>query len=134
MPIAKAPGDEVLGGTLNQHGTSLSYPTTHPTTPFSSTTAQALIQSSCLLFMHNLIHPPTHPPTLGAFLMRATSVGRDTALSQILALVQEAQLSKPPIQRYADRLASLFTPCVMLFASLVFMGYVLPPIHPPPHL
>ena len=80
--------------------------------------------------MTNVYTPPHHDtphPTggtinqHGAFLMRATSVGADTALSQILTLVQEAQLSKPPIQRYADRLASYFTPAVMSIASAAFL-------------
>lgn len=57
----------------------------------------------------------------GSFLMRASSVGAHTALSQIVALVHEAQLSKPPIQQYADYLASIFTPTVMTIATISFL-------------
>lgn len=57
----------------------------------------------------------------GSFLLRATSIGAHTALSQIVGLVHQAQLSKPPIQHYADHLATLFTPTVMVIATLSFM-------------
>jgi len=57
----------------------------------------------------------------GSFLMRASSVGSHTALAQIVALVHDAQLSKPPIQQYADYLASIFTPSVMGIATVAFI-------------
>ena len=48
--------------------------------------------------------------------MRATRVGADTVLSQIVRLVQRAQLSKAPIQAYADYVASIFVPVVVALA------------------
>ncbi len=54
----------------------------------------------------------------GAFRLRATRVGRDTALSQIIRLVEEAQGSKAPIQRLADKVAAYFVPAVILIALL----------------
>jgi len=71
MPIEKAPGDEVVGATMNR---------------------------------------------TGAFRFRATRVGRDTALAQVVRLVQEAQGSKAPIQRLADRVSAVFVPAVVLIA------------------
>ncbi|BBO67469.1 copper-translocating P-type ATPase [Desulfosarcina alkanivorans] len=52
---------------------------------------------------------------------RATRVGRETALAQIIRLVQEAQGSKAPIQALADRVAAVFVPAIILIAVLVFI-------------
>ncbi|MEA1865350.1 MAG: heavy metal translocating P-type ATPase, partial [Euryarchaeota archaeon] len=51
---------------------------------------------------------------------RATKIGRDTVLSQIIRLVEEAQGSKPPVQRIADRAVSYFIPTVLAIAILSF--------------
>ncbi|MFL5727201.1 MAG: heavy metal translocating P-type ATPase [Chloroflexota bacterium] len=74
-PVAKAPGDEVVGATVN---------------------------------------------TTGTFLFRATRVGADTALARIVALVERAQGTKPPIQRVADRISEAFVPAVVALASIAF--------------
>jgi len=68
----------------------------------------------------------------GAFTFRASKVGRDTVLAQIVRLVQEAQGSKAPIQRLADRVASYFVPAVMALAALTFLGWLV--FGPPPSL
>jgi P-type Cu+ transporter len=78
MPIEVAPGDEVIGGTLNASG---------------------------------------------SFVMRATRVGRETALARIVDLVREAQGSKAPIQRLADRVSEVFVPVVLLAAALTFAAW-----------
>ena len=61
----------------------------------------------------------------GSFTMRATRVGRDTVLAQIVRLVEEAQGSKAPIQRLADQVAAVFVPAVMGVALLTFAAWLL---------
>jgi len=56
----------------------------------------------------------------GSFRFKATRVGKDTALAQIIQLVQQAQGSKAPIQRVADFVASIFVPVVIVIALLSF--------------
>ena len=83
VPVAKGPGDELIGATVNQ---------------------------------------------TGAFAMRATRVGADTALAQIIKLVQEAQTSKAPIQRVVDKVSSYFVPAVLFLAVATFvLWFVLGP-------
>lgn len=57
----------------------------------------------------------------GAFKFRATKIGKETALSQIIKIVQEAQGSKAPIQKLADQVTSYFVPVVISIAILTFM-------------
>ncbi len=57
----------------------------------------------------------------GSFLMKATRVGSDTLLSQIVHMVSEAQRSKAPIQRLADSVSSYFVPAVVLSAIATFI-------------
>ncbi len=57
----------------------------------------------------------------GAFRFRATRVGKDTMLAQIIRLVQQAQASKAPIQRLADLVASYFVPAVIVIAIMTFV-------------
>ena len=58
--------------------------------------------------------------TTGSFVMRATRVGRDTALAQIVEMVQRAQGSKAPIQRLADQISGIFVPVVLAVAAATF--------------
>ncbi|WP_431188451.1 heavy metal translocating P-type ATPase [Caloranaerobacter azorensis] len=75
IPVDKKEGDEVIGATINKHGT---------------------------------------------FKFKATKIGKDTVLSQIIKLVEEAQGSKAPIQRLADKVAGIFVPTVIGIAILTF--------------
>jgi len=59
--------------------------------------------------------------TTGAFVMRATRVGRETALAHIVELVERAQGSKAPIQRIADRVSEIFVPAILAIAGLTFI-------------
>ena len=56
----------------------------------------------------------------GSFRMKATKVGRDTALAQIIRMVEEAQGTKAPIQRLADRVSGVFVPIVVVVAIITF--------------
>jgi Cu+-exporting ATPase len=78
MPVEKAAGDEVTGGTLN---------------------------------------------TSGSFVMEAERVGSETMLAQIVKLVSEAQRSRAPMQRLADKVAGYFVPAVIAAAILTFFGW-----------
>jgi len=62
---------------------------------------------------------------LGSFRFRATKVGADTALAQIVKLVEEAQGSKAPVQRFADRISAVFVPVVVGLAVLTFLVWLL---------
>jgi Cu+-exporting ATPase len=57
----------------------------------------------------------------GSFTFRATKIGAETALAQIIRLVEEAQGSKAPIQRLADKVASIFVPVVFGIACITFI-------------
>ncbi len=56
----------------------------------------------------------------GSFSFKATRVGAETALAQIIRLVEKAQGSKVPIQRFADKVASVFVPVVIVIAMVTF--------------
>jgi len=79
IPVDKAPGGRVIGGTIN--GT-------------------------------------------GGFIMRAERVGRDTLMSQIVAMVSQAQRSRAPIQRLADVVSSYFVPAVVISAVITFIVWL----------
>ncbi|WP_272976932.1 heavy metal translocating P-type ATPase [Deinococcus geothermalis] len=61
----------------------------------------------------------------GALTFRATRIGADTALAQIIQLVETAQGSKPPIQGLADRVVAVFVPVVLGIAALTFLLWLL---------
>ena len=60
----------------------------------------------------------------GVLHVKATKVGQDTVLSQIVKLVEEAQTQKPPIQRKADAIAEVFVPIVLLLATSTFIFWM----------
>ncbi|MGA8585142.1 MAG: heavy metal translocating P-type ATPase [Roseiarcus sp.] len=78
MPVVKAAGAKVIGGTMNG---------------------------------------------AGSFVMRADKVGRDTMLAQIVQMVAQAQRSRAPIQRLADRVSGWFVPLVIAIAVLAFVAW-----------
>lgn len=61
----------------------------------------------------------------GSFVMRAEKVGADTLLSQIVQMVAQAQRSRAPIQRMADRVSGWFVPAVIAVAVLAFIGWAM---------
>ncbi|KAI3959995.1 hypothetical protein MKW92_012334 [Papaver armeniacum] len=77
-PVAKKPGDKVIGGTVNENG--------------------------CVL-------------------VKVTHVGSETALSQIVQLVEVAQLAKAPVQKLADQISRVFVPVVVVAAILTWLAW-----------
>jgi len=61
--------------------------------------------------------------SLGAFRFRATRIGQETVLAQIVRLVQEAQGGKAPVQRFADLVTAYFVPAVLAIAALTFVAW-----------
>jgi len=70
--------------------------------------------------------------TSGSFVMRAERVGSETTLAQIVKLVSEAQRSRAPMQRQADRVAAIFVPAVVAVAVITFIVWAL--LGPQPRL
>ncbi|KAG0039697.1 hypothetical protein BGZ82_007139 [Podila clonocystis] len=62
---------------------------------------------------------------LGTFDMEAVRVGSETALAQIVQMVEDAQTSKAPIQAYADKIAGYFVPTVIVMAMLTFVVWMI---------
>ncbi len=66
---------------------------------------------------------------MSAVQVRATRVGKDTALAQIVKLVEAAQMSKAPIQAFADYVSSIFVPIVVTVAIFTCLcWYISPPL------
>jgi len=59
----------------------------------------------------------------GMVRLRATTVGKESMLSKIIALVQGAQATKPPVQKLVDRIAAIFVPVVLVIALITFVGW-----------
>jgi Cu+-exporting ATPase len=70
--------------------------------------------------------------TTGSVVFRATRVGKDTALGQIIRLVEDAQTAKAPVQRLADTVAGVFVPIVLVIAIAAFVMWF--DFGPPPAL
>ncbi|BAT97049.1 hypothetical protein LR48_Vigan11g142200 [Vigna angularis] len=62
----------------------------------------------------------------GCLLVKATHVGSDTALSQIVQLVEAAQLAKAPVQKLADNISRVFVPIVVVAALITWLGWFIP--------
>jgi len=61
----------------------------------------------------------------GTLHVRATRVGKDTFLAQMVRMVKDAQADKPPIQRFADRVSNYFVPVVVFIAAASFIAWLL---------
>jgi len=68
----------------------------------------------------------------GSFIFKATKVGKDTTLAQIVRLVEQAQGSKAPMQRLADRISEVFVPAILVLSALTFVGWII--LGPEPRL
>lgn len=82
--------------------------------------------------VNKTIGSPVYGATLnknGRLVFEATKIGRDTVLSQIIQLVENAQASKAPIQNLADKISAIFVPIVIAVAAITFLvWYFLVPL------
>ena len=62
---------------------------------------------------------------LGLLKIKTTKIGKDTFLSQVIKMVEEAQGSKIPIQEFADKVTGIFVPVVLILALLTFVGWLI---------
>jgi Cu+-exporting ATPase len=110
MPVTKKEGDQVVGGTVNSVLHS------------RSTRAEDLERDGIPLHPSTpQIYASSNAPNndhQGVLFIEATRVGKDTALAQIIHLVETAQTTKPPIQDFADRISGFFVPMIIGLASL----------------
>jgi len=60
----------------------------------------------------------------GSFKFKATRIGKDTVLAQIIRLVRQAQASKAPIQKLADKISAYFVPTVLIIAAVAFISWL----------
>jgi len=63
----------------------------------------------------------------GFLKVKATKVGKDTFLSQVVKMVEEAQGTKVPIQKFADKITGIFVPTVLVIATLTFLSWMIFP-------
>lgn len=61
----------------------------------------------------------------GSFNFRVTQTGNNSMLGQIIKLVEQAQATKPPIQKLVDKIAGIFVPVVIIIAIITFVGWIL---------
>ncbi|MCF6157899.1 MAG: cadmium-translocating P-type ATPase [wastewater metagenome] len=59
----------------------------------------------------------------GVLVVRTNKVGEETVLSQIINMVEEAQMDRPPIQRFVDRVTNIFVPAVVAFSLITFISW-----------
>eukprot|EP00158_Paraphelidium_tribonemae_P008506 Partr_v1_DN28594_c0_g1_i1_m73325 putative Copper-transporting ATPase len=59
----------------------------------------------------------------GSLLIKVTKVGKDSALSQIIKLVEDAQTGKPPVQKFADRISAIFVPTIIILGMSTFIAW-----------
>ena len=88
------------------------------------------IDESLMTGESNLIHKQLGSQVIGGtingpghFHFKVTTVGQDTKLQQIITTIKNAQLTKTPIQKYADKLCSIFVPVILLLAVLTFITW-----------
>ena len=65
----------------------------------------------------------------GSFVVQAERIGADTLLAQIVKMVSDAQRTRAPIQRLADKVASYFVPAVLMASVITFVVWALSLIH-----
>ena len=63
----------------------------------------------------------------GALRVRATGIGEDTFLANVIRMVEEAQTSKVPIQEFADRVTAVFVPAILVLSVAAFLGWLVLP-------
>jgi P-type Cu+ transporter len=118
IPVLKEPGDDVLGGTICCETGMMAFTTiTGPQITVGKNESPFHRKSKSNSSKNN-----KNPLTAATF-VKVTGVGSESALSQIVQLVQEAQTRQVPIQSMADNIASVFVPVVVTFAFVTFVAW-----------
>jgi len=123
LPVRRGEGDPVVGGTINQDGALVVRVT-------RVGSGQSTVDESMLTGEPLPVRRGEGDPVVGgtinqdgALVVGVTRVGSETALAQIVGLVENAQNSKPPVQKLADQIAAIFVPSVLAIALVTGIGW-----------
>ncbi|MDR2987191.1 MAG: heavy metal translocating P-type ATPase, partial [Nocardiopsaceae bacterium] len=121
------PADQVVSGDLVRVRPGEKVPADGVVTEGATTVDESMLTGESLP-VDKTAGDPVIGATLnrtGSMIYRATAVGQDSTLAQIVRLVENTQAGKPPMQRMADQVSAWFVPAVLVMATATFAGWAL---------